>query len=190
MRLSPSAGWQTDSRRRFLNERTNNGTNSSQSYLWHAPRLDPAGGYLVKISHHDFVSAHETLKLFGDYELLIDEALNGDTKLKAKVAQADRFNRGGLAVLQNAIKNRKISLKPHHADIMATCAADQAYWEAKQLDLSNIHERPNGKWQVQITVDEIRFTKTFSELSEAQHYRERMQQLAFKIETGGLLVQD
>ncbi len=136
----------------------------------------------MKISHHDFVSAHETLKLFGDYELLIDEALNGDTKLKAKVAQADLFNRGGLAVLQNALKNRNVTLTGKLSDILATCIADQEFWETKQKDFDRIHKRKNGRWQVQITVDEVRYCKTFDDLADAQGYRDRMILLGLQIE--------
>ena len=182
MRPFPSARLQADSLRRFLHERTSNGTNSSQSYLWHAPRLDPAGNRVVRVCQNDFVSAHETLKLFGDYALIINEALNGDQKLKAKVAQADRFNRGGLAVLQNALKNRSVTLTGKLADILASCVADQEFWEAKQKDFDRIHQRPNGRWQVQITIDEVRYSKTFDDLADAQRYRDRMILLGLTIE--------
>lgn len=136
----------------------------------------------MKVSHNDFGQALETLGLFGDYNLIINEALNGDRKLKAKVAQADRFNRGGLAVLQNALKNRGVTLTGKLADILASCVADQEFWEAKQKDFDRIHKRPNGKVQVQITVDDARYSKTFDDLKDAQRYRDRMILLGLAIE--------
>lgn len=136
----------------------------------------------MKVSHHDFGRAYETLKLFGDYELLIDQVLNGDKKLKARVAQADLFNRGGLAVLRNALKNRGVTLTGKLSDILATCIADQEFFEAKQKDFDRIHQRPNGRWQVQITVDEVRYCKTFDYLADAQRYRDRLILLGLTIE--------
>ena len=132
----------------------------------------------MKLQHRDFQGSVGAQGLFGDYELLIDLALDGDKTLKVKVAQADRINRGGLAVLQNARKNRRINLTGKLADILASCVADQEFWEAKQKDRSRIHQRPNGKWQVQITVEHNLYTKTFEDLSEAQEYRDRMVLLA------------
>jgi hypothetical protein len=136
----------------------------------------------VRVCQNDFVSAHETLKLFGDYALIINEALNGDQKLKAKVAQADRFNRGGLAVLQNALKNRSVTLTGKLADILASCVADQEFWEAKQKDFDRIHKRPNGRWQAQVMVADVRYSKTFDDLADAQRYRDRMILLGLTIE--------
>jgi aminoglycoside phosphotransferase len=51
-------------------------------------------------------------ELFGDYELLIDECLDGCPHLKQKVAVADKRNRGGLAILLNALHNRRVKLTP------------------------------------------------------------------------------
>lgn len=137
----------------------------------------------MKVSHHDFVAAYETFKLFGDYELIIDEVLNGDKKLKARVAQADLFNRGGLAVVQNALKNRGVTLTGKLVDILNSCIADQEFFEAKQKDFDRIHKRPNGKWQVQITLDDVRYSKTFDDLADAQRFRDRMILLGFAIDS-------
>ena len=136
----------------------------------------------MKVSHHDFGRACEVLELFGDYELIIDAALNGDRKMKAKVAQADRINRGGLSVLQNALRNRGVTLTGKLADILQSCIADQELFDAKQKDFDRIHKRPNGKWQVQITVDDVRYAKTFADLKDAQSYRDRMILLGLAIE--------
>jgi hypothetical protein len=136
----------------------------------------------VKISHHDFGRAYEVLELFGDYELLIDQVLNGDKKLKARVAKADRINRGGLVVLQNALKNRSVTLTGKLADILASCVADQEFWEAKQKDFDRIHKRPNGRWQAQVMVVDVRYSKTFDDLADAQRYRDRMILLGLTIE--------
>lgn len=112
--------------------------------------------------------------LFGDYELLIDEALDGDKALKVKVAQADAFDRGGLAVLKNAIKNRGIVLTGKLADILHSIELDHGHWEERQKDLNRIYARPNGRYQVQVTVEHNLYTKTFPTLAEAQDYRDRM----------------
>ena len=136
----------------------------------------------MKVSHNDFGQALETLGLFGDYNLIINEALNGDRKLKARVAQADRINRGGIAVLRTALKNRGVTLTGKLADILQSCIADQELFDAKQKDFDRIHKRPNGKWQVQITVDDVRYAKTFADLKDAQSYRDRMILLGLAIE--------
>jgi hypothetical protein len=135
----------------------------------------------VKVSHHDFRRAYEVLELFGDYELIIDAALNGDRKLKAKIAQADRINRGGLAVLQNALKNRGVTLTGKLADILQSCIADQEFWQKKQQDHDRIHKRRNGTFQVQVTIEEVRYSKTFDDLADAQRFRDRMILLGWAI---------
>jgi hypothetical protein len=152
------------------------------SSLWHPLRPSSAGDRVVKVSHNDFGQALETLGLFGDYNLIINEALNGDRKLKARVAQADRINRGGIAVLRTALKNRGVTLTGKLADILQSCIADQELFDAKQKDFDRIHKRPNGKWQVQITVDDVRYAKTFADLKDAQSYRDRMILLGLAIE--------
>lgn len=148
----------------------------------------------MKARHQDFTNATAVApsssaasrsalpELFGDYSLLIDEALGGDAQLKRRVAQADAFKRGGLQVLQNALRNQGVVLVGKLADVLASCVADQAFWEAKQEDLDRIHRRPNGRFQVQVTVNEVRYTKTFDDLSSAQNYRDRLLLLEFAIE--------
>jgi hypothetical protein len=153
------------------------------SSLWHPLRPSSAGDRVVKVSHNDFGQALETLGLFGDYNLIINEALNGDRKLKARVAQADRINRGGIAVLRTALKNRGVTLTGKLADILQSCIADQEFWEMKQKDFDRIHKRPNGAFQVQITVDDVRYSKTFDDLKDAQRFRDRMILLSLAIET-------
>lgn len=153
------------------------------SSLRHDLRAYSVGDRALKVSHNDFGQAHETLGLFGDYELIINEALNGDRKLKARVAQADRINRGGIAVLRTALKNRNVTLTGKLADILQSCIADQELFDAKQKDFDRIHKRPNGKWQVQITVDDVRYSKTFDDLKDAQRFRDRMILLGLAIET-------
>jgi len=145
------------------------------SSLRHDLRAYSIGDRALKVSHNDFGQAYEVLELFGDYELIIDLGLHGDKTLKARVAQADRINRGGLAVLQNALKNRGVTLTGKLADILQSCIADQEFWETKQQDHDNIHKRPTGRWQVQLTVGGVRCSKTFDDLSEAQRYRDTMQ---------------
>ena len=135
----------------------------------------------MKVIHHDFGRAYEVLELFGDYELIIDAALNGDRKLKAKIAQADRINRGGLAVLQNALKNRGVTLTGKLADILQSCIADQEFWQKKQQDHDRIHKRRNGTFQVQVTIEEVRYSKTFDDLADAQRFRDRMILLGWAI---------
>jgi hypothetical protein len=152
------------------------------SSLRHDLRAYSIGDRALKVSHNDFGQAYEVLELFGDYELIIDLGLHGDKTLKAKVAQADRFNRGGLAVLQNALKNRGVTLTGKLADILQSCIADQELFDAKQKDFDRIHKRPNGKVQVQITVDDVRYSKTFDDLADAQRYRDRMILLGLTIE--------
>ena len=116
------------------------------------------------------------LKLFGDYELIVDTALNGDEKLKRRIAEADTIDRGGLAVLKNALRNRQISLPPMLAEVMRSCEADQAYYAELQQDFANI-DRHGSSYRVRMTVDGERMTKSFKHLREAQVWRDRMQLL-------------
>ena len=112
--------------------------------------------------------------LYGDYELLIDQCLGGDRALKQLVAQKDRQKRGGLAVLQNALKNRGAQLDDYHERVLRQCIQDQEHWEAKQDDLTNIRSRPNGKFQVRAVLEHNRISRTFDSLEEAQLWRSRV----------------
>lgn len=101
--------------------------------------------------------------LFGDYELIIDKYLDGDQRLKHAVALADQNNRGGLAVLQNAIRNRKgyAAMPSYLADILDTCRVDQESYEARMTDMRKI-DKTGGKYRVRVTVEHNRFTKLFT----------------------------
>ena len=114
------------------------------------------------------------LKLFGDYELIIDTALNGNEKLKRRIAEADAIDRGGLAVLKNALRNRQVILPPMLADVMRSCEADQAYYAELQEDFTNI-DKHGSSYRLRMTVGGVRMTKSFKHLREAQVWRDRMQ---------------
>ena len=114
------------------------------------------------------------LKLFGDYELIIDVALNGDERLKRRIAEADAIDRGGLAVLKNALRNRQVVLPPMLADVMRSCEADQAYHVELQQDFANI-DKHGSSYRVRMTVGGVRMTKSFKHLRDAQVWRDRMQ---------------
>lgn len=120
--------------------------------------------------------------LYGDYERLIDLALNGDPNLKQKVAIADAVNRGGLEVLSNAIKNRKVSMTGEALHLYETCKADQTYYEARNSDLRHITIRGNGRYQVKVVVEHNRYSKTFFTLTEAQRWRDGMLTLGVGLE--------
>lgn len=113
-------------------------------------------------------------KLFGDFDLIVDLALNGDSKLKRRIAEADAIDRGGLAVLKNALRNRQTLLPPRLVDVMRCCEADQAYYAELQEDFANIDK--HGKaYRVRLTIGGERMTKTFMSLREAQVWRDRME---------------
>ena len=119
--------------------------------------------------------------LYGDYELLIDQCLGGDKQLKSKVAQADKHNRGGLAVLLNALHNRQAKLSSFHERLVQQLKQDHEFWLAKQDDHSHISLRSNGKYQVKVVVEFNRYSATFDTLEEAQWWRDRMQMLGAQI---------
>jgi aminoglycoside phosphotransferase len=119
--------------------------------------------------------------LYGDYALLIDECLEGCPHLKHKVAVADKRNRGGLAVLLNALHNRKVRLNPFQTRLVQQLKADQDYWISKQSDLRNISLRDNGNYQVKVTVEHNRYSATFDNLEDAQWWRDRMLTLGVQI---------
>ena len=120
-------------------------------------------------------------ELFGDYELLIDECLGGCPHLKQKVAVADKRNRGGLAILLNALHNRKAKLSPFHERLVNQLKADQEYWMRKQDDLKNISLRDNGNYQVKVTIEHNRYSATFDTLEEAHWWRDSMLTLGTQI---------
>lgn len=122
-----------------------------------------------------------TGKLFGDYELLIDECLDGCSHLKHKVAVADQRNRGGLAVLLNALHNKRPHLSPFHTRLVEQLKADQDYWIAKRSDCKNIYLRDNGNYQVKLVVEHNRYSATFETLEEAQWWRDQMLTLGVQI---------
>ena len=112
-------------------------------------------------------------KLFGDYDLIVDVALNGDAKLKRRIAEADAIDRGGLAVLKNALRNRQVALPPKLVEVMRSCEADQAYYAELQRDFANIDKHGNS-YRVRMALGGVRMTKSFKSLREAQVWRERM----------------
>lgn len=120
-------------------------------------------------------------ELFGDYELLIDECLAGDKLLKAKVAEADKRNRGGLAVLLNALSNRQVKLSFFQQRLVNQLKEEHQYWLAKQQDLKHISIRQNGRFQVKVTVEFNRYSATFDTLEEAQWWRDKMLTLGAQI---------
>ena len=111
--------------------------------------------------------------LFGDYELIVDLALGADLKLKRRIAEADALDRGGLAVLKNALRNRQVTLPPRLADILQTCEADQHYHEELKTDLGNI-DKHGTSHRVRLMLDGIRLTKSFESLRAGQVWRDRM----------------
>ena len=111
--------------------------------------------------------------LFGDYELIVDLALGADLKLKRRIAEADTLDRGGLAVLKNALRNRQVTLPPMLADILQTCEADQHYHEKLKADLGNI-DKHGTSYRVRLMLDGTRLMKSFTSLREGQVWRDRM----------------
>lgn len=120
-------------------------------------------------------------ELFGDYELLIDECLDGCLHVKQKVAVADKRNRGGLAILLNALHNRRVKLTPFQTRLVQQLKADQEYWMSKQADLRNISLRDNGNYQVKVTVEHNRYSATFETLEDAQWWRDKLLTLGIQI---------
>jgi hypothetical protein len=112
-------------------------------------------------------------ELFGDYELIVDTALAGDQKLKQRIAEADARNRGGLAVLKNALRNRQVTLPPSLTDILRICEADQQYYDELQNDLDYIDVH-GSSYRVRLAVGGERITKRFDNLRAAQVWRDRL----------------
>lgn len=128
----------------------------------------------MKTRHQDFTHATAVaLPLYGDLELLIDAALDGDQRLKARVAQADAVGRGGLAVLKNALKNRDVVLRGKLLDILHSCELDQAAWEEAQTDLRGIEVRGRS-YRAKVQIDDNVFRRSFKTLREAQVWVQRM----------------
>lgn len=125
------------------------------------------------VAPSSFAASRSALPLYGDYELLIDEALGGDQRLKERVAAADAVGRGGLAVLKNALKNRGITLRGKLLDILLSCELDQEAFEASLNDLRNIEVR-GGSYRAKVQIDDNVFKSSFKTLREAQVWRDRM----------------
>jgi hypothetical protein len=117
---------------------------------------------------------------FGDYELIVDTFLAGDAALKRRIAMADADHRGGLAVLKNALRNRSVAVTGRFSDILRSCELDQLYHDQRRSDLNHIEARGQS-YRVTITVELNVFRRSFSSLSEAQNYRDRMLLLALRL---------
>lgn len=113
------------------------------------------------------------LTLHGDLALIIDEAFEGDADLKRRVAIADASVRGGLAVLKNAIKNRRVQLDPGLQYVLDILEKDQAYFVEMQSDRSHIEQRGES-FRVKIQIEDNVFRCSFRSLREAQVWRDRM----------------
>jgi hypothetical protein len=120
-------------------------------------------------------------KLFGDYDIIIDKALDGDENLKRRIADADTYDRSGLAVLKNALRNRRITLPTMLAEIMQTCEDDQRYYEELKGDLKNI-DLHGSTYRVRIMLEGVRMTKKFTSLRAAQVWRDRVAILAGQLD--------
>ena len=115
--------------------------------------------------------------LFGDLELAIDLLLNGDPSVKRKVAVADQKDRGGYQALLNAM--RRMGVKPttsRQERLLQSLAGDQDHYNQKLNDLRNIRQRGNT-YTVRAVVEHNRYSKTFTSLFEAQHWRFQMETL-------------
>ena len=117
---------------------------------------------------------------FGDYALVVDAALGGDANLKRRIAIADADHRGGLVVLKNALRNRGVTLTGKLFDILRTCELDQLHHEQQRLDHKHIEVR-GGSYRVTVTVEHNVFRRSFSSLSDAQSYRDRLILLGMKL---------
>ena len=127
-----------------------------------------------------FPSSSTTAPCFGDYELIVDTFLAGDAALKRRIAMADADHRGGLAVLKNALRNRGVNVTGRFSDILRSCELDQLYHEHQRSDRNHIEARGQS-YRVTITVELNVFRRSFSSLSEAQNYRDRMLLLALRL---------
>ena len=123
--------------------------------------------------YQDRITQALVADLFGDYELIVDLALGADLKLKRRIAEADTLDRGGLAVLKNALRNRQVALSPMLADILQTCEVDQHYHEELKADFGNI-DKHGISYRVRLTLDGTRLTKSFTSLRAGQVWRDRM----------------
>jgi hypothetical protein len=114
-----------------------------------------------------------TPKLYGDLELVIDEAFGGDADLKRRVALADAKDRSGLEVIKNAVKNRKVKLDQGLQYVLDTLEKDMSYFLELQSDRSHIEQRGES-FRVKIQIEENTFRSSFRSLMEAQAWRDRM----------------
>lgn len=120
-----------------------------------------------------------TFNLLGDYELLIDHLLDGDRSIKAKVAEADENDRGGLASLKYHLGRAKVTIPEHLRQIMRSCELDQEnYEEHARDDFKKIEKRGSGKFRVTVQVEHNRFRKTFERIQDARNWRDRMELLS------------
>ena len=118
-----------------------------------------------------------TFNLLGDYELLIDELLNGDPHVKQMVAEADVKNRGGLASLKHHLGKAKATVPSHLQQIMRSCEFDQDLHAMMIADFRKVEKLPSGKRRVTVQVEHNRIRQTFDDHLEAIKWRDRMELL-------------
>lgn len=116
-------------------------------------------------------------ELFGDYELVINEVLDGDPELKRRVAEADAADRRGLAVLKYHLGRHKIPLPVHVQAILRSCEADQEFYEATvKTDMKNITVH-QGLYRVRVNLGDEVFDRSFKTHQEAREWRDRVKLL-------------
>lgn len=128
-----------------------------------------------------WVAQNVAPEIFGDYELIVDAALGGDASLKRRIAFTDDKDRGGLAVLKSALRNRKVTLPPSLDDILSACEADQTFYDELKTDLDNIDVRGKS-YRVRLSIGGTRMTKNFKDLRAAQIWRDRMEILEWQLD--------
>jgi hypothetical protein len=128
------------------------------------------------LTEADLEKASSQLKqpqLFGDYELIIDECLNGDPEVKLRVAAADRQRRG-LATLKYHLTRNGAKPKGLAALALRSCEMDQEYYEQFSSDAEGMRgiDVKREKYRVRITVNGCRLSQSFSSLIDAKKWRD------------------
>jgi hypothetical protein len=136
------------------------------------------------LTEADLEKASSQLKqppLFGDYELIIDECLNGDPEVKLKVAAADApldasldTQRRGLATLKYHLARHKAKPTGLAALALRSCEMDQEYYEQFSSEAEGMRgiDVKRGKYRVRSTVDGCRLSQSFSSLIDAKKWRD------------------
>lgn len=108
---------------------------------------------------------------FGDFELVVRDLFDNDTKLLEKI---NSLGPGGFQVIKNKLNNDKVDVPNRIVEVLRSLRHDQEFAEAAEDDTAGIETR-GGSYRVVVMFEGERYRRSFKCLSDAQKHRDKWQ---------------